>query len=107
MESRSKFCALEALCLLYARLKTAADEHDLAMKYDHSQSAISEVVNELIGFLDGHWKHLLDFDYHHLLSPENLAHYAQAISCAGTPLQTIWSFIDCTLKQMCRLSCWQ
>jgi hypothetical protein len=76
MESRSKFCALEALCLLYARLKTAADEHDLAMKYDHSQSAISEVVNELIGFLDGHWKHLLDFDYHHLLSPENLAHYA-------------------------------
>jgi hypothetical protein len=93
--------------LLCARLKSAGDEYDLAMKYDRSQSAISEVVNELVEFLDDNWKHLLDFDHHHLLSPANLARYSRAIYHAGARLRTIWSFIDCTLKQMCRPSRWQ
>ena len=102
--SRSSFRALEALCLLCARFKTAADEYELTMKYDRSQSAISEVVNELVEFLDENWKHLLNFDHHHLLSPQNLSRYAQAIYNAGSRIQTIWSFIDCTLKQICRPS---
>jgi len=67
---------LKALCLLCARFKTAGDEYDVALKYDRSQSAISEVVAKLVEFLDDNWKHLLDFDHRHLLSSENIEQYA-------------------------------
>jgi nuclease HARBI1 len=77
--SHSKFDAIEALCLLCVRFKTPADQFDLTTKYDRCQSAISEVVNELVLYLDKTWKHLLDFDVDFLLSPEQLAAYAQAI----------------------------
>jgi hypothetical protein len=99
--SRYQFSAVEALCLLCAQFWTAADQFDLTMKYDRCQSLVSEVVNELAIFLDNSWNHLLDFDFNFLLSPENLACYTAAIHSAGAPVLTIWSFINCTLKQMC------
>jgi hypothetical protein len=71
------------------------------MKYNRCQSAISEVINELVLYLDETWKHLLDFDMDYLLNPEHLAAYAQAIHESGIPLETVWSFIDCTLTHMC------
>jgi hypothetical protein len=106
-KSRHQFQAVEALALLCARFSSAADVYDLSMKHDRSQSAISEIINELSVYLDETWKHLLDFNHHHLLSLANLTHYAKAIYQAGAPLRTIWSFIDCTLRHMCRPSHWQ
>lgn len=106
-KSRYQFLAVEALALLCARFSSAGDIYDLSVRHDRSQSSISEVINELSIYLDETWKHLLDFDEHHLLSPANLKRYAGAIYKAGAPLQTIWSFIDCTLRQMCRPSRWQ
>ncbi|KAJ3897964.1 hypothetical protein F5879DRAFT_995322 [Lentinula edodes] len=84
--SRSKFNAVEALALLFAQFRMAGDEHLLVQRFDHSQSAISEVVNALMIFLDDHWKHLLEpFDENPLLKPVKLAEYANAIhvSCPG------------------------
>jgi len=78
-KSRYQFSPVEALCLLCAQFQTATDQFDLAMKYDHCQSSISEVVNELMIYLDDTWGHLLDFDVNFLLNPENLACYAEAI----------------------------
>lgn len=82
--------------------------YNLATKFDRSQSAISEVVNELTMFLDKRWKFLLDTDERNpVLRPERLAEYAAAIHDAGSPLSTIWCFIDCTIRIMCRPHRWQ
>ncbi|KAJ3859318.1 hypothetical protein EV359DRAFT_86540 [Lentinula novae-zelandiae] len=106
--SRSKFSAVEALALLLARFRTASDECLLVQHFDRSQSAISEVVNALMIFLDDHWKHLLEpCDENPLLKPVKLAEYANAIHAAGSPLPTVWCFIDCTIRYMCRLSQYQ
>ena len=64
-----RFTGIEALCLLCARFCSAGDMYSLAMLYDHSQSAISECINELVEFLDECWEHLLKCDSEHLLHP--------------------------------------
>jgi hypothetical protein len=51
--------------------------------------------------IDDRWQHLLQWDGV-LLSPENMARYADAAHKRGSPLKTIWGFIDCTIRQTCR-----
>ena len=106
-QSRNQYLAIEAIALLCARFAHTGDIYNLTMIYNRSQSSLSELINELCIYLDDHWKHLLDFDHDHLLSPANLAQYAAAIHEAGAPVETIFSFIDCTFKQMCQPSLWQ
>src|SRR5262245_45769201 len=77
--SQNRFCTLEAPCLFCACFKTAGDQGELMMNYNWNQSVISEVVTELIEFLDENWKHLPDINHQCLLSSDNLAHYAKAI----------------------------
>lgn len=102
-----EFSCVEALALTCARLASAGDEFDLSVRYNRSQSSISEIFNEVIVFLDEHWKHLLHFDSSHLLSPTNLERYANAIYESGAPLQFVWGFIDCTVWPVCRPSHYQ
>lgn len=99
--SRFHFTALEALCILLARFRSAGDQYDLQKDYCRTQSAISEVVNELCEYLNRRWSHLLDFDHEHLLSRKNLSRYARAAYRHGAPIRTIWGFIDCTIRAMC------
>ncbi|THU92324.1 hypothetical protein K435DRAFT_906381 [Dendrothele bispora CBS 962.96] len=105
--TRSRFTALEAFCLLCARFRTAGDMYELTAKYDRAQSAISEVVNELVCFLDETWEHLLDCDSGFLLHPTRLETYADAIHARGAPIRTVFGFIDCTIRRICRPSQWQ
>lgn len=105
--SRYAFPRVEALALLLARFKSAADMFDLTMRYNRSRAAISELVNELSEFLDDHWGHLLDFDRRGLLAPARMKHYAAVIHAKGAPLDGVWSFIDCTIRGICRPSRWQ
>jgi hypothetical protein len=67
-----------------------------------SQSAISEIVNKLSIFLNDRWAHLFNFPHDTLLSPDNLAVYAQAIYDAGAPASKVFGFIDCTIRRICR-----
>jgi len=53
------------------------------MCYNQSQSAISEIVNWIVIYIDEWWNHLLDFDHTHLLSSVNLEIYADAIHHAA------------------------
>ena len=99
-----RFNRVEAFALTCARLASAGDEFDLSARYDRSQSAISQVFNEVILFLDHKWGHLLQFDFSHLLSPTNLERYATAIFNSGSPMRHVWGFIDCTARPMCRPS---
>jgi hypothetical protein len=104
--TRNSYCVivLEAVCLLCARFRSSADEYVLVMKYDRSQSAISDIVNHVVILIDKRWKHLLNYDNEVLLSSENLARYVNAIHCCGSPLTTIRGFINCTIRQICRPS---
>ncbi|KAF7343289.1 DDE Tnp4 domain-containing protein [Mycena venus] len=95
------FSALEALCILCARFRSAGEMYTLAMLYDRAQSAISEIVNELVEFLDNEWEHLLGCDSEHLLHPSRLKVYAAAIHARGSPLDSIFAFIDCTIRRIC------
>ncbi|THU99811.1 hypothetical protein K435DRAFT_818468 [Dendrothele bispora CBS 962.96] len=105
--SKYRFDAVEAFCLTLARFRSAGDLSDLCRIYHRSQSAISEIVNFVTLYIDNKWKHLLDFDHTHLLHPENLAQYAAAIHQAGAPINSVWSFLDCTIRRMCRPSHYQ
>jgi nuclease HARBI1 len=78
-QTGSKFSAVEAFCLLCARLCLAGDLYALSLLYDWAQSTISEVVNGLVEYLDEQWEHLLGCDSDHLLHPSQLLIYANAI----------------------------
>jgi hypothetical protein len=106
-ESRSVFTRVEALCILLARFRSAGDLFELSMKYNRSNSAISEIINELTVFLDDKWSHLLEFDTNGLLTRSRTQIYADAIYAAGSPLRYIWGFIDCIIRCMCHPSWWQ
>ncbi|EIN04908.1 hypothetical protein PUNSTDRAFT_75658 [Punctularia strigosozonata HHB-11173 SS5] len=100
--SRYNCSAIEAFCLLCARFRSAADLHELTIKYRRSESALSEIVNEMVIFLDQSWGHLLGLDHESLLSPSHLETYAKAIRNAGVMSTHIWAFIDCTIREVCR-----
>ena len=103
-DSRHRFTGIEGLCLLCARFRSAGDMYSLAMLYDRAQSAISECINELVEFLDNRWEHLLQCEDQHLLHPLRLSEYAQAIHERGAPLNSIFAFIDCTIRRICHPS---
>jgi hypothetical protein len=93
--------SLEAVALLCAQLKHTGDLWDLVEKYDRSQSALSEIINETAIKIDDCWGFLLDFDPV-LLSHERRDKWAKAIHRRGSPIRTIWGFINCTIQQICR-----
>lgn len=98
---------IEALSLLCARFRSPGDIYDLVRRYDRSASAISEVINELCVFLDESWAHLLHLDSQGVLAPERLQEYADALHDFGAPVDSVWGFLDCTIRQMCRPIWWQ
>jgi hypothetical protein len=102
-ETRNVVPVLEGVGLVCARYSRPGNLHDLAERFDRCQSAISEIVNEYTALIDNRWSHILDFDTV-LLSPENLEKYATAVSNCGSPMATIWGFLDCTIRQICRPS---
>ena len=85
-QNNYKFSYVEALALTCAQLTSTSDKFNLSIQYNHSQSLISEIFNKVIIHLDERWKHLLDFDSDHLLSPTSLKCYANAIYKSRAPL---------------------
>ena len=89
----SVFTGVEGFSLLCACFWTAGDMYILVMQYDWAQSAISEVINQLVYDLDKKWEHLLDCDQGHLLHPHNLICYADAIHNWGASTHFVFSFV--------------
>ena len=106
-EGQYSFPAVEALCLLCARFQLGADLYLFTILYDRSQSSLSELINELVEFLDERWEHLLACDSDHLLHPSKLAQYAAAIFEKGSPLPHIIAFLDCTIHRICHPTWYQ
>jgi hypothetical protein len=76
---------IEALGLTCAQLRTTANLDGIVAQYGQSHSAISEIITETVIMLDSSWSHLLDFG-HVLLSPKNLAQYANAVHNCSAPM---------------------
>ncbi|KAJ7104690.1 hypothetical protein C8R44DRAFT_887136 [Mycena epipterygia] len=57
---------------------------------------------ERFEWLDNRWEHLLACDAKHLLHPDNLAVYAEAVQARGAPIGSIFAFLDCTIRRICR-----
>ena len=51
-QSGSSFTAVEALSLLLLRMRSNKNLYDLVQNFDRSLATISEVVNELLSFLE-------------------------------------------------------
>ncbi|KIK53517.1 hypothetical protein GYMLUDRAFT_178808 [Collybiopsis luxurians FD-317 M1] len=102
--NRHRFPPIEALGLLLSRFCGGHDLYDLVANYDHNITAISEIINELIIWLDIWWKHLLNCDSDGILHPNQLLSYANAISAHGSPLENCIGFIDCIIRKTCCLS---
>ena len=99
-----KSSAIESLGLLCARLRSPEDLWSLSLKYARPPSAISEITNETATFIDATWGHLLNWDHEVLVSPAQLRIYAHALNRHGAPSQTVFGFLDCTIRRTCRPS---
>ncbi|KIJ22561.1 hypothetical protein M422DRAFT_197030 [Sphaerobolus stellatus SS14] len=105
--SRYRLPAIEALCLLCARLRSSGDQYALSTYFLRPQCTISEIVNELSDYLNQTWSHLLHWDDKGLMHPDNLRKYADALVAYGIPVPTVFGLIDCTIRQTCRPTWYQ
>lgn len=106
-QNGSSFTAVEAFGLLLLIMRSNRNLYDVVQNFDRSLAAISQVANELLSFLEARWSHLLGLDADGILHPDHLQSYADAVYGAGAPLDTVWGFIDCTLRRVCRPThCW-
>ncbi|KAF8582925.1 hypothetical protein K439DRAFT_1647407 [Ramaria rubella] len=93
--------AIECIGLLCVHLRSLEDQWSMATKYARPQSVISEITNETASYIDSTWHHLLDWDDKGIVSPSMLQFYADALHVFGAPSQSLFGFIDCTIRQTC------
>ena len=91
------------LCMLLARLAYPNRLSDLAMKFGWSVERISRISTTVQSFLHSRWKHLLEWDEVRL-TPAKLFQYADAVRRKGAPIDTVWGFIDGTIRGIARPS---
>ncbi|VDC02477.1 unnamed protein product [Peniophora sp. CBMAI 1063] len=96
-ENSHKSKPLEAVALLYTCYCHSGDLYDFIEKYDHSASLLSQMIIDVVKYLDEWWKHLLNFDHQFILSLAKMAEYAEAIRNRGSPIWTLFGFIDCMI----------
>ena len=75
--------------------------YDLVQNFDKSLAAIFEIVNELSTFLTERWSHLMGLNTNGILPHDHLQSYTDTIHDSSAPLDLVWGFIDCTLRQLC------
>src|SRR6266481_8073446 len=83
--NRYSASALEALAVTCAQMHSPEDQWALATKYHQLQSAISQLIHEVVAYINKTWGHLLQFDKDGILSPEALTQYAAALHAHGMP----------------------
>jgi len=91
------------LCMLLARLAYPNRLSDLGMKFGWPVERVSRISTTVQALIYSKWKHLLEWDTIRL-TPEKLLQYAQAIERKGAPIQTVWGFIDGTIRAIARPS---
>lgn len=90
-----------AMCMLLARLAYPNRLSDLWFKYGWSPERVSRISSTVQLMIHDRWHHLLQFDSARL-TPEKLEQYARAVHAKGAPLDSVWGFIDGTVRAIAR-----
>ena len=84
--------ALEALSLLCVHLQSLEDLYSLTIKFSHSPSSLSEIINAVAQHIEDTWGFLLEWDYKGIVSPATLRVYANTLTNFGSPRKSIIGF---------------
>nr|CAH7726108.1 unnamed protein product [Callosobruchus chinensis] len=97
---------VEALCMTLKRLAYPNRLEDIRIFFNgRSSSAICEITNFVITFVENTFGHLLvDLRSHHWLTADKLQQYSNAVAAIGAAVQNCWAFLDGTIRPICRPS---
>nr|CAH7716800.1 unnamed protein product [Callosobruchus chinensis] len=96
---------VEALCMTLKRLAYPNRLEDIRIFFNGRSSAICEITNFVITFVENTFGHLLvDLRSHHWLTADKLQQYSNAVAAIGAAVQNCWAFLDGTIRPICRPS---
>jgi energy-converting hydrogenase Eha subunit G len=100
-ESQNIVHVLKGVVLVCTCYSHSGNMYKLVECFDRCQLEILEIVNKFTKLIDNQWSHILSQFQPGASFPRNLAMYAVTITSAGSPMTTIWGFLDCTIQQIC------
>ncbi|KXS13070.1 hypothetical protein M427DRAFT_100807, partial [Gonapodya prolifera JEL478] len=101
LEERHKFLGVEALCVLLKRLAFPNRLSDLSPTFGRSPGELSWIVSYLVGDLKDRYAEILKWDADRL-TPQLLKQFCGAIHDTGSPLRSVFGFIDGTDRRILR-----
>jgi hypothetical protein len=90
---------IEGLCIVLRRLAYPNRLIDISKTFGRTQSELSLIFNETLTLIYEHNMEKLSNLEQDWIKPDE---FAAAIAGKGSPLQTIWGFIDGTVRPICR-----
>lgn len=88
------------VCALHYKLAVPIRRLDLIDEFGRSSCGLSNIFLHVMEFLDCKYDRLLQFNQEY--AAQHLADYANEISDAGGHITNVWSFIDGTVRGVCR-----
>ena len=92
----------EGLCIVLKRFAYPCRYSDMIPIFGRSVSELSNISNEVIGWLYAEHGHRVTQWNHTIMSPALLSTYADAIYNKGAALDSCFGFIDGTVRPICR-----
>ena len=95
-ENRNRFSTFEGICLLLHRLAYPSRWRDLVAMYGRSEASLSQIFHHMVQVILSKITTILYLDKNRLLP--RLQEFAEAIENAGSPIGSIFGFIDGTVR---------
>ena len=99
LDNRLKFLGFEGLCVLLQWLTFPNQLQDLTPMFGRTADKLSRIVSHLVKCLGNTYHGNLRWDERHL-NPGTLTQFAAAIHAAGSPLKTVFRFINRTVQRI-------
>jgi hypothetical protein len=100
---RDSFSSEEGFLILLNRMAYPDRLFNVGRKFGRGKGQMSRIFKCVLRWVHGHWGHLLTMaGAAASLSRERLAEFARAVKNKGAALETVWGFIDGTIRAMCR-----
>ncbi|KAH9100331.1 hypothetical protein LEN26_015965 [Aphanomyces euteiches] len=92
---------IEALCITLNRMAYPKRFYDMMQTFERSRESLCRIFNHVIDLLYGKWHGLLYFCLN--IVQHRLDVYKTAIVSKGSPLETVFGFIDGSKVETCRI----
>ena len=102
MYNRLKIDTIEAVCVLLKRLTYPCRYSDMVPRFARPVAEMCVINNHMMNLLFDQWGFLLTNFNRHLLLPQRLERYANAVHARGAPLSNCWGFVDGTVRPISR-----